>query len=198
MKVVNVHNKSYKLVPAVVGDCCRHCAFTRMFGGCSLNYNLRDCKGGYLKEIKQEDKMNKKHKLADLVGEQFNSSYQDSYDYFVKDEDNITCALLKADCIVVNEEIQKDIPECVAPTIDSHYNFNYTLTENDIKNGSIKLDPYFVANQWKIGEKDNSGVVFHIFKTCARFSVKNSKEREIIAIYKSIKRLAELEGISFD
>lgn len=88
--------------------------------------------------------------------------------------------------------------EAFMKPIDSHYNFNYSFTQRDYDMGSIKLDPYFVAKQWDLGSKDTSGVIFHIFKTCARFGEKNDKAREIKAIYKSIKRLAELEGVTLE
>lgn len=81
------------------------------------------------------------------------------------------------------------------PTIDSHYDFTYTLTEADKLAGKIKVDPYFVAQQWKLGSKDDTGVVFHALKTIARFGDKNTKEREINALHKSIIRLAQLEGV---
>lgn len=74
---------------------------------------------------------------------------------------------------------------------DKHYDFNHTSANGDV----VKVDPYFVSNQWKLGEKDNSGVLFHILKTIARFGDKNPREREIKAIYAQIKRLAELEGV---
>ena len=63
-----------------------------------------------------------------------------------------------------------------------HYDFTYKLTKEDIEKGEIRIDPYFVSEQWKLGEKDNSGAIFHILKTIARFGVKNTKEREIKAI----------------
>jgi hypothetical protein len=68
----------------------------------------------------------------------------------------------------------------------SHYSQYY--------NG-IKIDPYLVSKVWKLGEKDNSGVLFHCLKTIARFGDKNTKERELNALYNQIKRLAELEGV---
>lgn len=79
---------------------------------------------------------------------------------------------------------------------DKHYDFTYTLTEEDIGAGEIKIDPYFVADQWKLGEKDNSGVIFHILKTCSRYKCKHKEEREIKAIYGQIKRLAEMRGVT--
>ncbi|AKO61082.1 ATPase [Pseudoalteromonas phage H101] len=79
---------------------------------------------------------------------------------------------------------------------DKHYDFTYTLTEEDIEAGEIKIDPYFVADQWKLGEKDNSGVIFHILKTCSRYKCKHKEEREIKAIYGQIKRLAEMRGVT--
>lgn len=96
-----------------------------------------------------------------------------------------------------NEESVVDTVKAM-PTIDSHYNFEYVLKEPDREAGIIKIDPYFVAKQWDLGSKDPSGVIWHIFKTCARFGAKNDKGREINAIYKSIKRLAELEGVDLD
>lgn len=81
---------------------------------------------------------------------------------------------------------------------DSHYSFKYCITEQDTENGDIKVDPYFVSKQWKLGQKDDTGTIFHILKTIARFGDKNSKEREINAIYAQVKRLAELEGVNLD
>lgn len=82
---------------------------------------------------------------------------------------------------------------------DAHYaSFSYTLTEDDKKTGSIKIDPYFVAKQWGLGKRDDSGILFHNLKTIARFGDKNSREREIVALYKQVKRLAEIEGVRLD
>lgn len=80
-------------------------------------------------------------------------------------------------------------------TIDAHYAFDYTLTGEDLARGTVKVDPYFVAKRWRLGSKDDSGVLFHMLKTIARFGDKNSREREIIALHKSLKRLAALEGV---
>jgi hypothetical protein len=73
-----------------------------------------------------------------------------------------------------------------------HYNFKYKLTQNDIENGEIKLDPYFISQQWDLGNKDNTGILFHCLKTIARFGIKNSKKREIEALKAQIQRLEEL------
>lgn len=78
---------------------------------------------------------------------------------------------------------------------DKHYDNNYTLTQQDIERGFVKVDPYFVSKIWKIGSKDDSGALWHCFKAIARYGEKNSKEREIRALHAQIKRLAELEGI---
>ena len=79
---------------------------------------------------------------------------------------------------------------------DKHYDFTYTLTEGDIESGKIKIDPYFVAYQWKLGKKDDSGALWHCFKNIARFGEKNTVEREIKALHAQIKRLAELNGVT--
>lgn len=82
--------------------------------------------------------------------------------------------------------------------LDAHYSFNYTLTDTDREKGVIKVDPYFVAKQWRLGSKDDTGVLFHCLKNISRYSDKNSKEREIKALYLQVKRLAELEGVSLN
>jgi len=78
---------------------------------------------------------------------------------------------------------------------EDHYDFYYTLTDLDFIEGKIKIDPYFVSNQWKLGSKDESGALWHCFKTIARFSIKNSREREIRALYAQVKRLAEINNV---
>ena len=79
---------------------------------------------------------------------------------------------------------------------NAHYNFDYVLTAADIKRGSVRVDAYFVSKQWRLGEKDHSGVLFHNLKTLTRFGDKNPREREIVALYAQVKRLAELEGVT--
>lgn len=81
---------------------------------------------------------------------------------------------------------------------DKHYDNKYQLSEENIKNGFINLDVYFVSKQWKIGSRDESGALWHCLKTIARFGDKNSKEREIKALYAQIKCLAKLEGVDLD
>lgn len=81
---------------------------------------------------------------------------------------------------------------------DKHYDNNYTLTQKDIERGFVKIDPYRVSKQWRLGSKDESGVLFHILKTVARFGEKNSREREIKALYAQIKCLAEIEGVDLN
>lgn len=81
---------------------------------------------------------------------------------------------------------------------DKHYNFDYQLTEADIKAGKVKIDPYFVANAWKLGKKDNTGILFHNLKTIARFGAKNSIEREVKGLYNQTKRLAALLNIDLE
>lgn len=81
---------------------------------------------------------------------------------------------------------------------DKHYDNKYQLSEEDIKNGFINLDVYFVSKQWKIGSRDESGALWHCLKTIARFGDKNSKEREIKALHAQVKCLAKLEGVELD
>jgi len=75
---------------------------------------------------------------------------------------------------------------------DKHYDFVYKLTEKDIAKGEIKIDPYFVASEWKLSEKDNgSCILFHILKTLTRFGKKegNDAKREIDAIISQANNL---------
>lgn len=76
-----------------------------------------------------------------------------------------------------------------------HYNMYYTLTEKDIEAGKIKVDAYWVAKQWKTGSRDDSGALWHSLKTIARFGDKNSKEREIKALYNQALALARIYNV---
>ena len=76
-----------------------------------------------------------------------------------------------------------------------HYNMYYTLTENDIEAGKIKVDAYWVAKQWKTGSRDDSGALWHSLKTIARFGEKNDKAREIKALYNQAIALARIYDV---
>ena len=78
---------------------------------------------------------------------------------------------------------------------DKHYNFTYKLTEEDVKRGEIKIDPYFVGMVWKTGSRDDSGALAHCLKTIARFGDKNPIEREVNALYAQVKGLARVHGV---
>lgn len=78
---------------------------------------------------------------------------------------------------------------------DKHYDAIYKLKEKDIERGWIKIDPYRVSKQWRLGSKDESGALFHVLKTLARMGEKNSVEREVKALLAQIKCFAEIEGI---
>lgn len=106
--------------------------------------------------------------------------------------------------LLEGHDVTAPIPEDVAAFIgekqqtqwtDKHYDAYYTLTQKDVEAGKVKIDPYFVAKQWRLGEKDDTGVLFHNLKNISRYGEKNSKEREIKALHAQIKRLAEIEGV---
>lgn len=78
---------------------------------------------------------------------------------------------------------------------NSHYDFYYDLTQQDIDLGKIKLDPYFINQQWGLNKKDDTGALFHNLKTISRFADKNSVDREIKALYNQVKRMAELYNV---
>ena len=128
--------------------------------------------------------------------------YHNAEDYFKYPRTKTTTTRFKVECnhsdTITADEVRAwsiHAEQPVGNKIDSHYNFTYTITEQDISAGILKLDPYFVAQQWKLGSKDDSGVLFHCLKTICRFGDKNSREREINALHKSIVRLAQLEGV---
>ena len=81
---------------------------------------------------------------------------------------------------------------------DKHYDLNYTLTEEDIEQGFVKLDVYKVAKVWRTGSKDDSGALWHSLKTIARFGEKNTVEREVKALYEQVKGLAREHGVDLD
>jgi hypothetical protein len=108
-----------------------------------------------------------------------------------------TRIILKENCNV-ESNILKKVETKNSNYKTSHYDFKYNLSESDIEKGSVKIDPYFVANEWRLGEKDNSGILFHSLKTIARFGTKNEVEREVKALYFQAKRMAELLGIKLE
>ena len=92
------------------------------------------------------------------------------------------------------EELHNTLTTAALQWTDKHYNFSVDVSDKD----TLKVDPYFVSKIWKIGSKDESGALFHILKTISRFGSKNTRGREIKAIYKQIVRLAELEGVELN
>ena len=103
------------------------------------------------------------------------------------------------------EEEYVEVVECpeadklIAPVTewtDKHYDFNYTLTEDDIEQGFVKIDPYFVNRMWRINSWDDTGAAFHCMKNFARIcNNKNPLERDLRSQYKQIKRLCDLHGV---
>ena len=77
----------------------------------------------------------------------------------------------------------------------SHYDSKINLTNADIKNGSVRVDAYAVYRANEIHKQDKSGVLFHLLKTILRFGVKNTVEREVLAIVNQSLRLAREEGV---
>lgn len=89
-------------------------------------------------------------------------------------------------------------PERKGVWSSSHYDFNYTLTDKDREAGTILLDPYFVAKQWRTGGRDDSGILIHQLKTIARFGDKNEVAREIKAMYEQAKAMGRIYGIDLE
>lgn len=77
------------------------------------------------------------------------------------------------------------------------FDYIHTLTEAEKASGQvvIRIDPYFVSNQWKLGSKDESGALFHNLKTIARFGYKNTPEREVRALIVQSAALARINNI---
>lgn len=101
---------------------------------------------------------------------------------------------------LVTEEVKEEAEETKQDLVRSdyslkHYDTFYHLTDKDIEEGKIKIDAYFVAKQWKVGSKDDSGALFHNLKTIARFGEKNSIEREIKALYNQTLALARIYNV---
>lgn len=94
----------------------------------------------------------------------------------------------------VNPNLVADEPATSQKTqwTSKHYDNFYELTAEEIKAGKIKVDPYFVSMVWRLGEKDNTGVLFHQLKTISRFGDKHDVEREVNALYNQVLSLAAL------
>lgn len=80
----------------------------------------------------------------------------------------------------------------------NHYNLNYSITDEDIERGYIRVDAYFVNKTWGLNSKDDTGILFHQLKTVARFGDKNPIEREIKAMYGQVKRMAEMYNVELE
>jgi hypothetical protein len=79
---------------------------------------------------------------------------------------------------------------------DKHYNFNYKLSEKNIKDGHVRVDSYFVNRMWKLNSWDDTGAAFHSLKTLARIiNSKNPLERELVALYQQVNSLCKLHGV---
>ena len=104
------------------------------------------------------------------------------------------------------DELKEGLEECVeikkereGEWTDKHYDFNYQLTEEDVENGHIRIDAYFVNRMWKINSWDDTGAAFHNLKTFTRMgNEKNSLGRELEALYKQTKRLCKLHGVEVE
>jgi hypothetical protein len=83
-------------------------------------------------------------------------------------------------------------------SIDSHYDNWYTLTQDEIDLGKVKIDPYLYYGVNSIGDDDKFGCKMHMLKNLSRHKESNSQEREIVGLYKTIKRMAELNGIDLE
>lgn len=78
----------------------------------------------------------------------------------------------------------------------SHYDNYYTLTEEDIEAGKVRLDAYTVNRAWKCNSIDDTGALFHVLKTVNRAAnSKNPFEREVVAMYKQVLCLAKMHNI---
>lgn len=79
-----------------------------------------------------------------------------------------------------------------------HYGFKYHMRFDEHQQGWIIIDPYAVAQVWKLGERDPSGCLFHVLKTLSRLGLKegNSVEREIRSMELSLARYREVRKIN--
>jgi hypothetical protein len=97
------------------------------------------------------------------------------------------------------EVLEEDIEEESMPaSIDSHYDNWYTLTQDEIDLGKVKIDPYLYYGVNSIGDDDKFGCKMHMLKNLSRHKESNSQEREIVGLYKTIKRMAKLNGIDLE
>lgn len=86
--------------------------------------------------------------------------------------------------------------DAVTEWTDKHYDNYYTLTEEDIEEGKIRIDAYFVNRMWKLNSIDDTGCAFHCLKTYTRMANgKNSMERELNALNGQLKRWAKLMNV---
>lgn len=92
----------------------------------------------------------------------------------------------------IEEEVEEAIEEAVEEEYTTkHYDFYYKLSDKEVENKEIKLDPYKINKVWGLNSKDDTGGLFHILKNISRFGDKNSKQRELKAIIDIATRMME-------
>lgn len=131
--------------------------------------------------------------LAEIIIE-----YKKEENIKVKEDNNVKEESLEDKISRVKKMIREEnleVKEGNTEWTDKHYGFTYIISEEDIKNGYLKVDPYFVNEVWGLNKKELTGVGFHCLKTLARWCAKNTEEREIRAMYGQITRLAEMRGV---
>lgn len=79
-----------------------------------------------------------------------------------------------------------------------HYDNKYHMRREDVDNSWVVIDPYLVAQVWRLGERDPSGCLFHILKTIARLGKKegNSVEREVESIKLTLERYVKMRKVN--
>ena len=96
---------------------------------------------------------------------------------------------------LVNQPYTGHVPE-INEWSDKHYDLDYTLTDEDMQSGKVRVDAYFVNRMWKINSWDDTGAGFHVLKTFTRMAQdKNDIKRELTAIVNQAKILAKLHGV---
>ena len=166
-------------------------------------------------EVDYEDDYSTPNVWEDMFPESIHSEYETTPDVVVSSENLLTeeshvklqdASAFRTDKPNILEEVdlfkEYSAPFLNKPTehktdwTDKHYDNYYTLSEEDLKEGKIRIDAYFVNRMWRLNSVDDTGAAFHSLKTFARMgNNKNTLEREINALNGQLKRWAKLNNI---
>lgn len=176
------------------GDFRDHVECKRLWEDVFLPYTEIDKRVGVtLKGIKLDESNFNKHVLSESLSPEELVGWKEGTESTKEDIQDASAFTIDKESILSKVGLF-DVP--TTEWTDKHYDNYYTLTDEDIEEGKIRIDAYFVNRMWKLNSIDDTGCAFHCLKTYTRMANgKNSMERELNALNGQLKRWAKLMNV---